>query len=75
MVLKADGDVDGAIKLWQQMLEKFPGPNAGTFGLADAFMEKGEFQKAVPLWEQLTKANPNDQEIKDKLARAKEGAK
>ncbi len=74
-VLKAEGDTDGAIKLWQEMIEKFPGPNAGTYGLADAYMEKQEFQKAVPLWEQLAKANPNDQQIKDKLARAKEGAK
>jgi pentatricopeptide repeat protein len=74
-VLKAEGDTDGAIKLWQEMIEKFPGPNAGTYGLADAYMEKQEFQKAVPLWEQLAKANPNEQQIKDKLARAKEGAK
>jgi cytochrome c-type biogenesis protein CcmH/NrfG len=57
------------------MIEKFPSPNAGTFGLADAYMEKQEFKKAVPLWESLAKANPADQQIKQKLARAKEGAK
>jgi len=74
-VLKSEGDTDGAIKLWQEMLDKFPGPNAGTYGLADAYMEKHEFQKAIPLWEELAKANPSDQQIKDKLARAKEGAK
>src|SRR5262249_42263660 len=39
-VLYAQGDVDGAIKIWEEMVEKLPGPNAGTAGLADAYMEK-----------------------------------
>ncbi|HEV3415553.1 MAG TPA: tetratricopeptide repeat protein, partial [Pirellulales bacterium] len=73
-VLKAQGDDAGAIKLWEQMLEKFPGPNAATSGLADAYFEKGEFKKAVPLLEQLLKASPNDQEIRDKLEQARKGS-
>jgi tetratricopeptide (TPR) repeat protein len=72
-VLKAEGDDAGAIKLWEQMLKKFPGPNAATAGLADAYLEKDDFKKAIPLLEQLLKAEPNDQEIKAKLERARKG--
>ena len=72
-VLYADGDVDGAIKIWKEMVDKIPGVHAGTSGLADAYLEKGEPQKAVPLLEQLVKANPDDQQLKAKLARAREG--
>ena len=54
-VLKAQGDDAGAIKLWEEMLKKFPGPNAATAGLADAYFEKGEYKKAIPLLEQLRK--------------------
>ena len=69
-VLYAKGDVDGAMKIWQEMVEKFPGPHAGVSGLADAYLEKEEFKKAVPLLEKLAKANPGDKQIKEKLARA-----
>jgi predicted Zn-dependent protease len=55
------------------MVDKVPGPHAGTSGLADAYLEKEEFQKAVPLLEQLAKANPSDEQLQKKLARAKAG--
>ena len=74
-VLKAQGDLDGAIKIWQQMVEKIPGPHAGTAGLADAYMEKSEYAKAIPFLEQLAKADPKDPDTKKKLARAREAAK
>ena len=73
--LNAQGDTDGAIKIWQEMVAKIPGVHAGTSGLADAYLEKEEFQKAVRLLEQLAKAEPTNEEIKQKLARAKAGAK
>jgi tetratricopeptide (TPR) repeat protein len=72
-VLKAQDDLDGAIKIWQEMVETIPGPHAGTYGLADAYLEKGEFAKAVPLLEQLAKSKPTDTEIQEKLAKAKTG--
>jgi tetratricopeptide (TPR) repeat protein len=73
-VLKAQGDDAGAIKLWQQMVDKLPGPNAGTSGLADVYLENEEYKKALPLFEQLAKANPSDEQTKQKLAKAKAGA-
>jgi tetratricopeptide (TPR) repeat protein len=73
-VLKAQGDDAGAIKIWQDMVEKLPGPHAGTAGLADVYLEQEKFQKALPLLEQLAKANPNDESLQKKLAGAKAGA-
>jgi tetratricopeptide (TPR) repeat protein len=69
-VYKAEGKDDEAVKLWQQMVDKFPGPHAGTYGLADTYLEKHDFAKALPLLEQLAQANPDDPELKAKLARA-----
>jgi pentatricopeptide repeat protein len=70
----AEGNTDRAIKIWQQMVEKFPGPHAGTVGLANAYFEKKEFKKAIPLFEQLAKAYPDDEEVKQKLAQAQAAA-
>ena len=74
-VMKIEGNTDEAIKVWQQMIDRFPGPHAGTFGLADTYFERKEYVKAVPLLEQLAKANPSDDQIKTKLEQAREGAK
>jgi len=52
-----------------------PGPHAGTFGLADAYLERNEFAKALPLLEKLAKVNPAHDQIKAKLDRAREGIK
>jgi predicted Zn-dependent protease len=56
------------------MVEKFPGPHAGTVGLANAYFEKKEYKKAIPLYEQLAKADPNDEDVKQKLSQAREAA-
>ena len=72
--LKEQGQIDEAIKIWQQMLEKFPGVNAGTYGLADAYLEKKQFAKAAELYEQIVKENPADAEIRKKLDLAKSQA-
>lgn len=72
-ILSAKGDTDGAIKIWKQMVETIPGVHAGTAGLAEAYLEKEEYQKALPLLEQWAKAEPQNEEIQNKLklARAK----
>jgi tetratricopeptide (TPR) repeat protein len=69
----AQGETEQAIKLWQTMVDKIPGPHAGTVGLANAYFEKKEYKKAVPLFEQLAKANPNDEEVQNKLNVARAG--
>jgi pentatricopeptide repeat protein len=70
-VYSAQGETEQAIKIWQKMVDKIPGPHAGTAGLADAYFEKKEYKKAVPLFEQLAKANPNDEDVKHKLELAR----
>jgi cytochrome c-type biogenesis protein CcmH/NrfG len=56
------------------MVQKFPGVNAATYGLAAAYMTKHEYDKAVPLYEQIVAANPNDADAKAKLEEAKKDA-
>lgn len=73
-VLKAEGKLNEAIKVWQHMLKVSPGPNAGTYGLADAYLEQERYKEAVPLLEQLVKSQPNDARLKEKLDMAKEKA-
>lgn len=72
--LRAEGDLDGAVKVWQHMLKTNPGPNAGTFGLAEAYLEQEKFKEAIPLLQQLTKLQPENKQLKDKLALAQEKA-
>lgn len=67
-------DVAGAIAIWQEMAERIPGVHAGTYNLADAYLETEQYDKAAPLLEQLAAAAPNDAALKDKLAKAKQQA-
>ncbi len=69
--LKSEGDLDGAIKVWEQSIHVSSGATASMYGLADAYLEKEEYKKAVPLLEQLSAAQPNDETLKEKLARAR----
>ncbi len=46
-----------------------------AYGLADAYLEKQEYAKALPLLEMLAKAEPNDATIQKKLATAREKSK
>lgn len=71
--LKAEGKTDEAIALWLQMIDKFPGPNAGTAGLAMTYFERKQFDKAAPLLEQLAKADPSNPEWKEMLDQANGG--
>jgi len=54
------------------MVKEVPGVHAGTYGLAGAYMEKKEFAKAIPLYEQIVKAYPTD-EAGQAAARSGEG--
>lgn len=74
-VLYAQDDVESAIDLWEVMVDKFPGPNAGTVNLANAYLQKAEFQQAIPLLEELVEDDPSNQVAKEKLTHAREQAK
>ena len=72
--LKAEGEVDEAVALWEKMVEQYPGPNAGTWGLAQTYLEQKQYDKAVRYFEQLVKASPDDASLKQKLQQARAGA-
>lgn len=69
--LKSEGKIDQAISLWQKMSDKLPAPNAGTAGLAMTYFEQKQFAKAVPLLEQLAKADPSNENWRQMLDQSK----
>jgi predicted Zn-dependent protease len=74
LVDRQEGRLDDAIAMWEKMVQKYPGVNAGTYGLADAYMAKGQYEKAVTLYQQIVDANPSDHETQAKLEEAKRRA-
>lgn len=63
--------IDRAVEIWQKMVDEIPGPHAGTLNLADVWLEREQYAKAIPLLEQLAQANPADQQLKNKLELAR----
>jgi tetratricopeptide (TPR) repeat protein len=72
--LKAEGKTDEAIAMWEKMLQIAPGPNAGTYGLADTYFEQKDYSKAAKYYEELAKADPKDETVKQRLEEARKGA-
>lgn len=73
--LKSEGRTDEAIGLWRKLADKLPSPNAGTAGLATTYFERKQYDKAVPLLEQLTAADPSNPNWKQMLDQARGGTK
>lgn len=69
--LKAEGKVDEAIATWEKMYEIAPGPNAGAWGLAETYFEKKDYAKAAKYYEVLAKADPKDENLKQRLEEAR----
>ena len=72
--LKAEGRVDDALALWKRSHEKYPGPNAATYGLAFTYFQQGDFKQALPYLEELAKDLPENAQVKEALEQAKEEA-
>jgi Flp pilus assembly protein TadD len=72
--LKEEGKIDEAIAIWEKMLEKYPGPNAAAVGLAQTYLEQKEYDKALKHFEELVKAMPDNEEFREGLEAAKQGA-
>jgi tetratricopeptide (TPR) repeat protein len=70
--LVAEGKTDEAIALWESVAKKTPGVSAATAGLAWAYFERKDYAKATPYLEQLLKAQPDDQRVKDALKVARQ---
>ena len=52
-----------------------PIPNAGTYGLAETYLELGRYKEAVKYWELIVKAQPKNSSAQDALERARRGLK
>jgi len=70
---EGEGKVAEAIEIWEKMVDDTPGPHAGTSALAWTYLELEEFEKAIPYFERILTANPNDPNVKDGLERARRG--
>lgn len=71
--LKAEGNRAEAIAWWEKLDQDFPGPNAGTALLGETYLEQGEYAKAIPYLEKLTKAEPENPQFKQSLENAHAG--
>jgi Flp pilus assembly protein TadD len=71
--LKNEGKVDEAVALWEKMYKLYPGPNAAAVGLARTHLEREEYAKALPYFEQLASAQPDNAEFQAGLEAAKKG--
>jgi cytochrome c-type biogenesis protein CcmH/NrfG len=72
--LKSEGKVAEAVALWEKMYKLYPGPNAAAVGLAQTYVEQKEYAKALPYFEELVKAMPDNEEFNKGLEAAKQGA-
>jgi tetratricopeptide (TPR) repeat protein len=73
--LSAEGKTKEAIALWEKLDKLTPGqPNAGTAGLAWAYLEQKEYEKAIVMFERLLEQNPQDERLKNALVQAQQGA-
>ena len=50
-------------------------PNAAAVGLATTYLERRDYAKALPFYEELVAASPDNAEFKQGLEAAREGAK
>ena len=71
--LKAEGKTDEAIKLWKEMDEKINGPNAGTAGLAETYLEQGKYEQAKKYYEILIKSHPDNQYYQERMEAVQAG--
>ena len=69
--LKVEGQLAEAIQIWIKLDALTEFPNAGTIMLATTYQEEGDFAKAIPFFERLIKAYPDNPEFKTSLDNAK----
>jgi tetratricopeptide (TPR) repeat protein len=73
--LQLQGDMPGAIKVWEELVASYPSYQPGLANLADAYLEQNETAKAIPVLEKLAKLRPRDKELRAKVTQVSETAK
>lgn len=63
------GDVDGAIEAFEKVILRNPEKGEAHYGIGQAYMKKGEREKARAALERFRQMQQNDKELKNKQAR------
>jgi len=69
--LKAEGKVDEALALWENLQLDNPGVNMATYSLAETYLEQKEYAKSIPYWEKIVATPPENAAAKASLEVAK----
>ena len=70
------GNIDIAIKWWEKAVKASNGvATASLSGLTQVYMDRKEYDKAIKYYEMWLKAEPDNQDAKDGLEKAKEAMK
>ncbi|HIE51300.1 MAG TPA: tetratricopeptide repeat protein, partial [Armatimonadetes bacterium] len=56
--LQAQGDLTGAVRVWQEVLERNPQQEDALYALGQLFWKQGRYEEAVQTLQQLVKVNP-----------------
>lgn len=68
VILKNEGDIDGAVAVWERIAENTEGPNDATANLADVAMERKQYDKALEYHKKMLEWNPECEIIREKIA-------
>jgi tetratricopeptide (TPR) repeat protein len=68
VILKHEGDIDGAVAVWERIATNAEGPNDATANLADVAMEREQYDKALGYYQKLLEWYPDREIIREKIA-------
>jgi tetratricopeptide (TPR) repeat protein len=67
LILKHEGDIDGAVAVWERIATNAEGPNDATANLADVAMERGQYDKALGYYKKMLEWYPDRAIIREKI--------
>jgi len=71
--LNKEGNVDGAVKLWERVATKSEGANDATIMLAEIYLKRKQYEKAAACYEKIVKWFPDRKIFRNLLSEAKAG--
>jgi tetratricopeptide (TPR) repeat protein len=75
-IAQGQGNTDEAIKWWEKAVEASNGTaTASLSGLAQVYMEKGDYKNAIKYYQMWLKAEPDNKQAQDGLKKAKASQK
>ena len=71
--LHEEGDVEGAVKLWESVAENAEGANDATVMLAEIYLERKQYAKSIECYEKAVEWFPKQKAFTELLSKAKAG--